>query len=86
MAPNQISRLVHLAQAACDGQIDIAAATAMMIRESAAVEADPYRMIGVLIEAVVYTICMTIPPGRWIEVTTAALQLLAERAVAEKLI
>jgi hypothetical protein len=86
MAPNQISQLVHLAQKAADGQINIAAVTAMMIRESAAVEADPYVMIGALIEGIVYTISTTIPAERQTEVTTAALQLLTARAVAKKLI
>jgi hypothetical protein len=86
MAPNQISQLVHLAQKAADGQIDIAAVMAMMIRESAAVEVDPYEMIGVLIEGIAYTISTTIPAERRTEVTTAALQLLAARAVAKRLI
>jgi len=48
MVPNQPLLLTHLAQNAADGQIDIAATTAMLVRESAAVEADPYVMIGTL--------------------------------------
>jgi hypothetical protein len=86
MRPNQLLRLADIAQMAADAQIDIAAATAVLVRESAAVEADPYVMIGTLIEGIIYTISTTVPPDRWIEVTTAALQLLSDRALAKKLI
>jgi hypothetical protein len=58
---------------------------AMMIRLAAADEADPYLVIGVLMEGAVHTLTRHIPPERQAEAAEELERLLRERLKAHGL-
>lgn len=76
-----ISRLSDLARQAAADIPNVPVAMASAIKEAAGGPADPWLLIGVLIEGAAHTIRNAIPAERRSDCVAAALRLLAERAV-----
>ena len=81
MPLSDISKLSDLAQQAAAVTRDVPAELASVIKDAAGGPADPWLLIGVLIEGAAHTIRNAIPEERRPDCVAAALRLLANRAV-----
>ena len=79
-----VSRLSDLAQRAAAATPDVPAELAAAIKDAAGGLADPWLLIGVLIEGAAHTVRTAIPEERRADCTAAALRLLAERAIVSR--
>jgi hypothetical protein len=74
----ELARLSALAEQAAADHPDLIAALAVAVKGAVASDADPYLLIGTLIEGVVHTLA-SIPPERQGDTAKAAVGLLLER-------
>jgi hypothetical protein len=76
---SEFDKLVQLSEKAATGQPDPVRALADIIKLVSASDADPYLVMGVLIEGAVSTLGGRIPKERHEDTASAILQLLADR-------
>jgi len=79
MAPTQILLLQKLAQQAASETPHVPGELAAVIRATAAGPADPWPVIGVLVEGLVHTIRTALPPERQHDCVVATIQMLIQR-------
>jgi hypothetical protein len=79
MSPSAIESLSNLASQAAAATPDVPAELAAAIRGAADSPADPWLLIGVLIEGAAHTIRTAIPEERRAPCVVAAMRLLADR-------
>jgi hypothetical protein len=77
-----VDNLIRRAQRVAAGRPDPARILAQTISMACLGGADPYAVLGVLIEGTVQTLVEHIPNERWAEVAAALKQLLEERLAA----
>ena len=75
----ELSKLVALANHAADRERDPVRSLVNTIRTTAAGNADPYLVMGTLVEGTVHTLCARIPNERLKETAQAVMQLLKDR-------
>jgi len=80
MSSKQIILLQMLAQQAASKTPDVPGELAAVIRAAAAGPADPWPVIGVLVEGLVHTIRTAVPPERQHDCVVAAIQMVIQRA------
>jgi hypothetical protein len=80
-----LERLIHQANQASSRKPDSVQLLAHMVRLITADGADPYLVLGVLVEGAAHTIARYIPPERQVEATEELGQLLDERLKAHGL-
>lgn len=76
---SEISKLIAMMEQATADQPDPVRALADTIRLILEGEADPYLVVGVLIEGAVHAVRTSIPPERQDEIAAAMLKLLQDR-------
>ncbi len=75
----ELSKLVALGNHAADREPDPVRSLANTIRITAAGNADPYLVMGTLVEGTVHTLCARIPNERRNDTAEAVVQLLKDR-------
>jgi hypothetical protein len=78
----EIVRLIEQAEQAAAAAPEPTTVLAHVIRLAAGSDADPYLILGVLVEGVVHTLATCIPDERREEAAREVLKLLAERLKA----
>jgi hypothetical protein len=79
MSHSELSRLASLARGAASSVPDPPADLANAIRSAAGGPADPWLLIGVMIEGIAHTMGVGIPSQRHADCTAAAVKLLLDR-------
>jgi hypothetical protein len=75
----QLAHLSRLADEAAAEQLDMIAFLADVVKAVAGSDADPYLALGAMIEGVVYTLGVGVPPERRGDTAKAAVGLLFDR-------
>jgi len=76
---SELDKLIHLAEQAAANEADPVKALAAIIRIIAEGDADPYLVMGVLVEGAVHTLATRIPAVRLDDTAAALSQLLEDR-------
>lgn len=85
MNTQTVASLVLLAKQAAAEQPDLIALLAEKVKAAVVSDADPYLLMGTLIEGVTHTLA-SIPPERQSDTARAAIGLLSDRLRAERLL
>jgi hypothetical protein len=83
MHTQRVARLALLAEQAAAEQPDLISLLAEKVKASVASDADPYLLMGTLIEGITHTLA-SIPPERRSDTARAAISLLHDRLRAER--
>lgn len=78
----EILRLIEQAEQAAAATPDATSLLAQVIRLTVKSDADPYLILGVLVEGVAHTLTTRIPDERRVEIAEEVSKLLAERLKA----
>jgi hypothetical protein len=83
---SEFAKLVALANRAADGAPDPVRTLADTVRVTVAGNADPYLVIGTLVEGTIHTLGARIPPECQNDTARALLQLLKDRLQANEML
>jgi hypothetical protein len=86
MLTHEVARLARLAQEAAEGHPDQVAVFRAAVKAAIASEADPYLVIGLMVEGIAATISDQRPPEQRREIAAATIHLLLDRFAARGLI
>ena len=80
---SELAKLIALANRATEGGPDPVESLVSAIKDAVAGNADPYLVMGILLEGAVHTICSSIPHERRNDTAEALRQLLTDRLHAK---
>jgi hypothetical protein len=84
-SPSEIDRLIQLAKAAAAEHMDLPGAISLIVKSGVDTDAEPYVMLGVLIEGIAHIVAQSIPMEARADVVQAVANMLLDRMAARGL-